>query len=40
MNITAGVETIEQLFDKGYIRNIADLYTLRWEDLLLLETLG
>lgn len=40
MNITAGVETIEQLFDKGYIRNIADLYTLRWEDLLLLERWG
>ncbi|MBN1463852.1 MAG: NAD-dependent DNA ligase LigA [Paludibacteraceae bacterium] len=40
MNITAGVETVEQLFDKGYIRNIADLYTLRWEDLLLLERWG
>lgn len=29
MNIICGPETIEQLYDKGYIHNAADLYTLK-----------
>lgn len=29
MNIVCGPETIEQLYEKGYIRNVADLYTLK-----------
>lgn len=37
MNITAGVETVEQLYNKGYVKNIADLYNLKEEDLLLLD---
>lgn len=37
MNINAGEETIELLYNKGYIKNIADLYSLRWEDLLMLD---
>lgn len=37
MNINMGVETVEQLYDKGLIRNIADLYSLRKEDLLQLD---
>lgn len=37
MNIIMGPETVEDFYDKGLIRNIADLYTLRAEDLLQLE---
>ena len=37
MNIAGGVETVEQLYNKGYIKNVADLYDLKAEDLLLLE---
>ncbi|MDR1679006.1 MAG: NAD-dependent DNA ligase LigA [Prevotellaceae bacterium] len=37
MNISAGVETVDLLYNKGYIKTVADLYDLRWEDLLLLE---
>lgn len=37
MNINAGEETIELLYNKGYIKNVADLYQLQWEDLLLLD---
>jgi len=37
MNINAGEETIELLYNKGYIKNVADLYNLRWEDLLMLD---
>ena len=37
MNINIGPETIEDLYAKGLVRDIADLYTLRMEDLLSLE---
>lgn len=37
MNINIGPETIEDLYEKGLVRDIADLYTLRMEDLLSLE---
>lgn len=37
MNINIGPETIEDLYEKGLVRDIADLYTLRIEDLLSLE---
>ncbi|MCC8170756.1 MAG: NAD-dependent DNA ligase LigA [Parabacteroides sp.] len=37
MNITMGPETVEYLYDEGLIRNVADLYTLKAEDLLKLE---
>lgn len=37
MNINIGPETIEDLYEKGLVRDIADLYTLRMEDLMSLE---
>lgn len=37
MNINIGPETIEDLYEKGLVRDIADLYTLRMENLLSLE---
>jgi len=39
MNITAGSETIEHLYNAGLLpnKNIADLYTLKWEDVAKLE---
>jgi DNA ligase (NAD+) len=37
MDITIGPETISLLYDKGLIRDAADLYTLRFEDLVQLE---
>ena len=37
MNITIGPETIGLLYDKGLIRDAADLYALRFEDLVNLE---
>lgn len=37
MNITMGPETVEYLYNEGLIRNVADLYTLKAEDLLKLE---
>lgn len=37
MNITMGPETVEYLYDEGLIRDVADLYTLKAEDLLKLE---
>ena len=37
MNVNIGPETIEDLYEKGLARDIADLYTLRMEDLLSLE---
>lgn len=41
MNIDSlGAETIAQLFESGLIKNIADLYELRKEDLLKLERLA
>lgn len=40
MNITIGPETIAFLYDKGLIRDAADLYELRFEDLASLERWG
>lgn len=37
MAINAGEATIEQLFNKGYVNNIADLYSLNKEQLLSLD---
>lgn len=37
MNIAGGSETVEHLYNAGYIRNIADLYTLKWQDVSRLE---
>ncbi len=37
MNIAGGVETVEQLFKIGFIKNTADLYSLKYEDLLSLD---
>lgn len=37
MNISGGAETVEHLYAAGLIRNIADLYTLRWQDVARLE---
>ncbi|MDR2056942.1 MAG: NAD-dependent DNA ligase LigA [Dysgonamonadaceae bacterium] len=37
MNINAGTETIEQFYQAGLIRNIADLYEIKTEDILKLE---
>lgn len=37
MNINAGEATIEQLYDKGMIRELPDLYRLKKEDLLTLD---
>lgn len=40
MNIAAGPETVEHLFNAGMIRNIADLYELKWQDVMRLERWG
>ncbi|MDU1891367.1 MAG: NAD-dependent DNA ligase LigA [Dysgonomonas sp.] len=37
MNISGGSETVEHLYNAGFIRNIADLYTLKWQDVSRLE---
>ena len=38
MNIDGiGEETVTQLFDVGLIRNIADLYELEYQDLIVLD---
>ena len=37
MNINMGPETVEDLYDAGYVKNTADLYTLKIADLLRLE---
>lgn len=37
MNIAGGTETVEHFYNAGYIRNIADLYTLKWQDVSRLE---
>lgn len=37
MNINIGPETIEDLYDAGYVKDAADLYNLRVADLLKLE---
>ncbi len=40
MNITAGSETVEHLYQAGLIRNIADLYQLKWQDVMRMERWG
>lgn len=40
MDITIGPETIALFYDKGLIHDAADLYTLRFEDLVSLERWG
>lgn len=37
MNINIGPETVEDLYEAGYVKNAADLYTLEISDLLRLE---
>lgn len=37
MNINIGSETVEDLYEAGYVKNTADLYTLKVGDLLRLE---
>lgn len=37
MNINIGPETVEDLYNAGLVKNVADLYTLTLEDLLRLE---
>ena len=37
MNINMGPETVEDLYEAGYVKTVADLYTLKKEDLLHLE---
>lgn len=37
MNISGGSETVEHLYNAGLIKNVADLYTLTWEDVSQLE---
>ncbi|HPR20714.1 MAG TPA: NAD-dependent DNA ligase LigA [Proteiniphilum sp.] len=40
MDITIGPETISLLYDKGMIHDAADLYSLRFDDLVVLERWG
>jgi DNA ligase (NAD+) len=40
MYINAGTETVEQFFNAGLIRNVADLYEVKAEDILKLERWG
>jgi DNA ligase (NAD+) len=37
MNINIGPETVEDLFNAGLIHNVADLYTVKYADLIRLE---
>ncbi|MCQ2136810.1 MAG: helix-hairpin-helix domain-containing protein, partial [Bacteroidales bacterium] len=37
MNVIAGDATIEQLYNKGYVRDVADLYSLKQDHLLALD---
>jgi len=37
MNINVGPETIDDLFQAGFVKNVSDLYVLKKEDLLQLE---
>jgi DNA ligase (NAD+) len=37
MNIACGSETVELLYNAGLVRNIADLYVLKWQDVSRLE---
>jgi len=40
MDITMGPETIALLYDKGLIRDAADLYALQFSDLIQLDRWG
>lgn len=40
MNIAAGGETVEHLYRAGLIKDIADLYQLKWQDVMRLERWG
>jgi DNA ligase (NAD+) len=40
MNIAAGGETVEHLYKAGLIKTIADLYELKWQDVMRLERWG
>lgn len=40
MNIAGGSETIEHLYNAKLINDVADLYTLRWQDVARLERWG
>ncbi|MFA7065701.1 MAG: NAD-dependent DNA ligase LigA [Dysgonamonadaceae bacterium] len=40
MNITIGPETISLLYDKGLLNDAADLYELKYDDLVVLERWG
>ena len=37
MNINIGPETVEDLYNAGYVRNVADLYAVSFDDLMRLE---
>ncbi len=37
MDISGGSETVEHLYNAGMIKNIADLYTLKWEEVATLD---
>jgi DNA ligase (NAD+) len=37
MNINIGPETVEDLYNAGYVRNVADLYAVTYTDLIRLE---
>jgi DNA ligase (NAD+) len=37
MNINIGPETVEDLYNAGYVRNVADLYTVKYAGLMKLE---
>ncbi|MDR0835599.1 MAG: NAD-dependent DNA ligase LigA [Tannerella sp.] len=37
MNINIGPETVEDLYNAGYVKNVADLYTVKYPDLMRLE---
>ena len=37
MNINIGPETVEDLFNAGYVRDVADLYTVKFTELMRLE---
>ncbi|WP_165025424.1 NAD-dependent DNA ligase LigA [Dysgonomonas sp. ZJ279] len=37
MNIGGGSETVEHLYNAGFIHDIADVYTLKWQDVARLE---
>jgi DNA ligase (NAD+) len=37
MDINIGPETVEDLYNAGYVRNVADLYAIRFADLMRLE---